>query len=152
MLGRPKVELPVLNRHPRVLEMGKVVGGVHGHVENRRLIVVEFLSDEWYVAANSAHEGLDVGNVNIVVAHVSELQSHYIVVDGGTASVEREAHHADVTLRQTSDIAEAIREGSLSALTAIQEGLIGVEGDIGCLMAAKPALDAVDRALSSLTT
>ena len=132
--------------------MGQIVGGVHGHVEKRRLIVVEFLSDEWYVAANSALEGLDVGDVNIVVAHVSELQSHYIVVGGGTVSVEREARHADVTLRQTSSTAEAIREGSLSALTAIQEGLISVEGDIGCLMAAKPALDAVERALSSLTT
>ena len=131
--------------------MGQIVGGVQEHVEKRRLILVEFLSDEWYVAANSALEGLEVGDVNIVVAHVSELQSHYIVVGGGTASVEREALHADVTLRQTSDTAEAIREGSLSALTAIQEGLISVEGDIGCLMAAKPALDAVDRALSSLT-
>ena len=89
--------------------MGQIVGGVHGHVEKRRLILVEFLSDEWYVAANSALEGLDVGDVNIVVAHVSELQSHYIVVDGGTASVDREAHHADVTLRQTSTTADAIR-------------------------------------------
>ena len=112
---------------------------------------MEFLSDEWYVAANSALEGLDVGNVSIVVAHVSELQSHYIVVDSGTASVEREAHHADVTLRHTSSTAEAIREGSLSALTAIQEGLVTVEGDIACLMAAKAALDTIDRTLSSLT-
>ena len=112
---------------------------------------MEFLSDEWYLAANSALEGLDVGDVDIVVAHVSELQSHYIVVGNGTASVEREAPDADVTLRQTSNTAAAIREGSLSALTAIQEGLVTIEGDIACLMAAKPALDAVDRALSSLT-
>tara|TARA_Y100000590_G_scaffold196395_1_gene223006 strand:+ start:300 stop:641 length:342 start_codon:yes stop_codon:yes gene_type:complete len=112
---------------------------------------VEFLSDEWYQAANSALGGIDVGDVNIVVAHVSELQSHYIVVGDGTVSVEREARHADVTLRQSTDTAAAIREGSLSALTAIQEGVITVEGDIGCLMAAKAALDAVDRALSSLT-
>ena len=128
----------------------QVIDGVHGHVRKRRLIVVEFLSDEWYLAANSALEGLDVGDVDIVVAHVSERQSHYIVVANGTASVEREAHCADVTLRQTSDTAAAIREGSLSALTAIQEGLITVEGDIACLMAAKAALDTVDRALSSL--
>tara|TARA_Y100001936_G_scaffold42396_1_gene41116 strand:+ start:536 stop:877 length:342 start_codon:yes stop_codon:yes gene_type:complete len=112
---------------------------------------VEFLSDEWYLTANSALEGLDVGDANIVVAHVSERQSHYIVIGDGTASVEREAHRADVTLRQTSDTGAAIREGSLSALTAIQEGLITVEGDIACLMAAKAAIDAVDRTLSSLT-
>ena len=111
---------------------------------------MEFLSDEWYLAANSALEGLDVGDVNIVVAHASERQSHYIVVGDGRASVEREAHCADVTLRQTSDTAAAIREGSLSALTAIQEGLIIVEGDIACLMAAKDALGTVDRVLSSL--
>ena len=127
----------------------QVIDGVHGHVRKRRLIVVEFLSDDWYLAANSALEGLDVGDVNIVVAHVSERQSHYIVVADGTASVEREAHCADVTLRQTSD--SAIRDGSLSALTAIQEGLVTVEGDIACLMAAKAALDTIDMTLSSLT-
>jgi putative sterol carrier protein len=111
---------------------------------------VEFLSDEWYLAANSALEGLDVGDVNIVVAHVSELRSHYIVVQDGTASVQSEAHLADVTLRQTSDIAEAIREGSLSALTAIQEGLIEVKGDVNLLVATSDVLKAVDEALSNL--
>ncbi len=130
--------------------MGQIVGGVQEHVEKRRLILVKFLSDEWYVAANNALEGLDVGDVNIVVAHVSELQSHYIVVDSGTASVEREAHHADVTLRQSSNTTEAIREGSLSALTAIQEGLIEVKGDVNLLVATSDVLKAVDEALSNL--
>ena len=55
-----------------------------------------------------------------------------------------------MTLRQTSESAQAVREGSLSALTAIQEGLITVEGDIGRLIAAKDALEAVDKALSGL--
>lgn len=112
---------------------------------------MEFLSDDWYLAANSALADLDVGDVNVIVAHVSEVHSHYVVIEGGKASVEREMNRADVTLRQTSSTAEAIRDGSLSALTAIQEGLISVEGDIRCLMTAKPALEAIDNALSSLT-
>ena len=131
--------------------MRQIIDGVYKHVEKRRLILVEFLSDEWYEAANSALEGLDVGDANIVVAHLSELQSHYIVVGDGTASVQREDRPADVTLRQSPHTAEAIRDGSLSALTAIQEGLVTVEGDIACLMAAKAALDTIDRTLSSLT-
>ena len=45
----------------------------------------------------------------------------------------------------------AVREGSLSALTAIQEGLIALEGDVGRLIDAADALGAVDKALSELT-
>ena len=61
------------------------------------------------------------------------------------------ANGADVTLRQSSQVAVAVREGSLSALTAIQEGLIAVEGDVGRLLLAAEALAAVDEALSHLT-
>tara|TARA_Y100000590_G_C15480368_1_gene923752 strand:- start:316 stop:657 length:342 start_codon:yes stop_codon:yes gene_type:complete len=113
---------------------------------------VEFLSDEWYQAANDALEQLEIETVEIVVAHVSEIQSHCIILNGGKASVAPDGHLPDVTLRQTSKIADAVREGSLSALTAIQEGLITVEGDIGRLMAAKPALEAVDKTLRELGT
>ena len=56
-----------------------------------------------------------------------------------------------MTLQQPSEVAIAVREGSLSALTAIQEGLIVVEGDVRGLMDAADALGAVDKALSELT-
>ena len=111
---------------------------------------MEFLSEEWYVAANKALRRLEIGAIDVVVAHVSEVRSHYIILEGGKASVTPETKIADVTLRQTSESAQAVREGSLSALTAIQEGLITVEGDIGRLIAAKDALEAVDKALSGL--
>ena len=130
--------------------MGKVVSGLHRHNGKRRLNFVEFLSEEWYVAANKALRRLEIGAIDVVVAHVSEVRSHYIILEGGKASVTPETKIADVTLRQTSDSAQAVREGSLSALTAIQEGLITVEGDIGRLIAAKDALEAVDKALSGL--
>ena len=59
---------------------------------------------------------------------------------------------ADITLRQTADITDALRHGALSALTAIQEGLIAVEGNVGRLAAAREVLAAVDTVLSSVGT
>ena len=47
-------------------------------------------------------------------------------------------------------MADELRNGSLSALTAIQEGLIEVEGDLGRLLAAKDAVAAVDQVLVGL--
>ena len=131
--------------------MREIINWVDKHDKERRLRCVEFLSDDWYEAANGALKGLDVGATNIVIAHISELQSHYIVVEDGKASVEREMHRADVTLRLSSHTAESIREGSLSALTAIQEGLIAIEGDIGLLIAAREAVATVDKTLADLT-
>jgi len=112
---------------------------------------VEFLSDEWYAAANGALEQLDVGDTQLSVAYVSESSSHCIVLADGRASVDRQVDSADITLRQTADVTDALRHGSLSALTAIQEGLIAVEGNVGRLVAAKEVLAAIDEILSGLT-
>ena len=60
-------------------------------------------------------------------------------------------HRADITLRLSSHTAESIREGSLSAPTAIREGLIAIEGDIGLLIAAREAVATVDKTLADLT-
>ena len=95
---------------------------------------MEFLSDEWYAAANAALEQLDVGDTQLSVAYVSESSSHCIVLADGRASVDREVDSADITLRQTADVTDALRHGSLSALTAIQEGLIAV-----CLLYTSPS-------------
>ena len=132
--------------------MREVIDGVDKHNMQRRLSCVEFLSDEWYVAANEALEHLNTADIELSVAYVSETSSHCIVLSNGTASVSREVDSADVTLRQTADTTGALRQGSLSALTAIQEGLIAVEGEVGRLIAAKEALTAIDNILSSLTT
>ena len=113
---------------------------------------MEFLSDEWYAAANGALEQLDVGDTQLSVAYVSESSCHCIVLADGRASVGREVDSADITLRQTADITDALRHGSLSALTAIQEGLIAVEGNVGRLAAAREVLAAVDTVLSSVGT
>ncbi len=47
-------------------------------------------------------------------------------------------------------MADQLRLGSLSALTAIQEGLISVEGDVGRLIAAGEAVATVDQVLVGL--
>ena len=111
---------------------------------------MEFLSDEWYEAANRALKDVDTGQADLSVAYVSEKSSHCIVLANGSASVRPHEGAADITLRITTDTAEAIRKGSLSALTAIQEGLIAVEGDLGPLIAARDAVAAVDKALVAL--
>ena len=111
---------------------------------------MKFLTNEWYEAANHALQDVDVGNTDVSVAYVFGQSSHCIILTDGKASVSREVESADVTLRQTTDVADELRNGSLSALTAIQEGLIEVEGDLGCLLAARDAVAAVDQILATL--
>ena len=112
---------------------------------------MEFLSDDWFAAANEVLRDVDVGDTQLVVAHVLGDQSHHISLSGGQAVIGRGTNKADITLEQSLEVAVAVREGSLSALTAIQEGLIAVDGDVGRLIVAAEALSAVDAALSKLT-
>ena len=130
--------------------MREVVIWVDKHNRKRRLSYVEFLSNEWYEAANQALQDVDIGNTDLSVAYVFGQSSHCIILTDGKASVSRAVESADVTLRQTKDVAEALRKGTLSALTAIQEGLIEVEGDLGSLIAARDAVAVVDQVLKGL--
>ena len=130
--------------------MREVVNWVDKHNRKRRLSYVEFLSNEWYEAANQALQDVDIGNTDLSVAYVFGQSSHCIILTDGKASVSRAVKTADVTLRQTKDVADELRNGSLSALTAIQEGLIEVEGDLGRLLAAKDAVAVVDQVLVGL--
>ena len=130
--------------------MEEVIIWVDRHSQKRRLSCVEFLSNEWYEAANQALQDVDIENTDLSVAYVFGQSSHCIILTDGKASVSRAVKTADVTLRQTKDVADELRNGSLSALTAIQEGLIEVEGDLGRLLAAKDAVAAVDQVLVGL--
>ena len=134
----------------RIVIVGAVIDGVDKHIGQRRLNCVEFLSDDWFAAANKALQDIDIGDVQLIVAHVLDDTSHHIALSGGKASVGPGFNEADVTLRQASEVAAAVRGGSLSALTAIQEGLIVVEGDVGRLISGAEALATVDEALSHL--
>ena len=135
----------------RIVTVRAVIDGVDKHIGQRRLNCVEFLSDDWFAAANKALQDLDIGDVELVVAHVSENKSHHLALSDGRAKVGPGTNEPDVTLSQSWEVALAVREGSLSALTAIQQGLITVEGDVGRLISAVEALATVDEVLSHLT-
>ena len=135
----------------RIVTVWAVIDGVDHHSGQRRLNCVEFLSDDWFAAANKALQDLDIGDAQLIVAHVLENKSHHLALSDGQAKLGPGTNEPDVTLSQSSETAVAVREGSLSALTAIQQGLITVEGDVGRLLLAAEALAAVDEALSHLT-
>ena len=88
--------------------------------------------------------------VDLVVAYISEKSSHSIVLSKGSASVHPGADSADITLRMTTKVAEAVHRGSLSALTAIQEGDIVVGGNISDLLRCQSVLAAVDQVLLTI--
>ena len=152
MLGGPEVELPMFNDRVPRLTMRSIVVGVDRHESQRRLNFVEFLSDEWYLEANTALSGLQVGDHDLVVAHLTDTSSHSIIFRNGRVSIAPGAESATVIMKQTTATMTAVRDGTLSALTAIQEGHIEVEGDVRALLTASEALRAVDEALSSISS
>ena len=54
-------------------------------------------------------------------------------------------------MKQSWETAAAVRDGSVSALTAIQDGRITIEGDIRKLIAAGPDLSQVDFVIASVS-
>lgn len=64
--------------------------------------------------------------------------------EAGTAE---DADHRIVVMSQSRETAEAVRQGELGALAALQAGLITVSGDVRVLIAAAEALALVDATL-----
>jgi hypothetical protein len=117
---------------------------------------VEFLSDSWFSAANVALSNLDLGETQIVIHNsFSEgpIESFYLCLDRTSAYVSKEppAQTPNVVMKQSWETAMAVRDGSVSALTAIQDGRIAIEGDIRKLIAAGPALSQVDFVIADVS-
>ncbi|MFO4633226.1 MAG: SCP2 sterol-binding domain-containing protein [Actinomycetota bacterium] len=117
---------------------------------------MEFLSDSWFSAANVALSNLDLGETQIVIHNsFSEgpIESFYLCLDGTSAYVSKEppAETPNVMMKQSWETAMAVRDGSVSALTAIQDGRIAIEGDIRKLIAAGPALSQVDFVIAAIS-
>ena len=117
---------------------------------------MEFLSDSWFSAANVALSNLDLGETQIVIHNsFSEgpIESFYLCLDGTSAyvSVEPPPETPNVMMKQSWETAMAVRDGSVSALTAIQDGRIAIEGDIRKLIAAGPALSQVDFVIADVS-
>ena len=117
---------------------------------------MEFLSDSWFSAANVALSNLDLGETQIVIHNsFSEgpIESFYLCLDRTSAYVSKEppAETPNVVMKQSWETAMAVRDGSVSALTAIQDGRIAIEGDIRKLIAAGPALSQVDFVIAAIS-
>ena len=117
---------------------------------------MEFLSDSWFSAANVALSNLDLGETQIVIHNsFSEgpIESFYLYLDGSSAyvSIEPPPETPNVVMKQSWETAMAVRDGSVSALTAIQDGRIAIEGDIRKLIAAGPALSQVDFVIAAIS-
>ena len=117
---------------------------------------MEFLSDSWFSAANVALLNLNLGGTQIVIHNsFSEgpIESFYLYLDGTSAYVSKEPppETPNVVMKQSWDTAMAVRDGSVSALTAIQDGRIAIEGDIRKLIAAGPALSQVDFVIAAVS-
>ena len=117
---------------------------------------MEFLSDSWFSAANVALSNLDLGETQIIIHNsFSEgpIESFYLCLDGTSAYVSKEppAETPNVMMKQSWETAMAVRDGSVSALTAIQDGRIAIEGDIRKLIAAGPALSQVDFVIAAIS-
>ena len=117
---------------------------------------MEFLSDSWFSATNVALSNLDLGETQIVIHNsFSEgpIESFYLCLDRTSAYVSKEppAETPNVVMKQSWETAMAVRDGSVSALTAIQDGRIAIEGDIRKLIAAGPALSQVDFVIAAIS-
>ena len=117
---------------------------------------MEFLSDSWFRAANVALSNLDLGETRIVIHNIfseGPIESFYLCLDGTLAYVSKAplTQTPIVVMKQSWETAAAVRDGSLSALTAIQDGRITIEGDIRKLIAAETDLAQVDLAIASVS-
>ena len=112
---------------------------------------MEFLSDEWFAAANRALVDIGVESDVVVEQRIRDRPdlTYQLRLADGEASLVRVEGEADVTLEQSLDTATAIRRGALSGLEAVQNGQVTVAGDPLALIAAAEALKAVGSALSA---
>lgn len=113
---------------------------------------MQYLSDDWIQAANTAVAGIEPSAEPFSVS--------YTVTDGpdgdraytlnlGQPSVVRGAD-APVGLRMTWDVAKAVALGELSAQRAFLDGNMQIQGDAQALVGNDKGMAAVDAALVTL--
>lgn len=130
------------------------------HLGQRTLPRVEYLSDQWFQAAAAAVAELAVEtDVDIVLEqrvtatdpHEGEDAAFQVVISAGRVSLDRACSRTrTVTLTQSRATADEIRSGRSSALSALQDGRIRIDGDPRGLLEAAGALALVDEVLAEL--
>ena len=122
---------------------------------------MQYLSDEWFVAANAAlesnHKLTDVlADVRITIGQTvldapSGTVTWGLVIDRGSAQlVVGPIPHADVRFRTSYQVAAAVAAGRLGAPAAFLRGDLSVGGDLHLLTANQRALAAVDDVLAEV--
>ncbi len=126
-------------------------------------MTVQFLSDEWFDAANvalaanddfqDAASGTELA-LQFKVTGAPEGETLYtLVLDGNTGTMAPGRHDdPDATITNDYETAVAISKGDLNVQTAFITGKVKVEGNMAKIMMNVGALNAFASALSELDT
>ncbi|HTN78986.1 MAG TPA: SCP2 sterol-binding domain-containing protein [Acidimicrobiales bacterium] len=120
--------------------------------------MAKYLSPEWIEELDRAARGSDLvraaaPDLVFVIEHeVTGLPDgplrYYIVFDRGTARLRAgSAPHADACVIEDHETAVAVSSGAINAQSAFMSGRLRVRGDMERLIAAQPAIEALDAAL-----
>ncbi len=124
-------------------------------------MTAQFLSDEWFEAANTALAADDgfqsaaTGTELVLQFNVTDGpqgEQHYtLMLDGEGGSVASGTHDdPDATITNNYDTAVAISKGDLNVQTAFITGKVKVDGNMAKIMMNVGALNAFASALSDL--
>ncbi|MCU1345772.1 MAG: hypothetical protein JWL70_2038 [Acidimicrobiia bacterium] len=114
--------------------------------------MAEYLSPEWIqelatAVAESPEVGPASAGVHLGVDIVVGVTSYSMTISDGVVQVQPgRAAHADMELVQDLGTAVAIARGELNAQRAFVDGSVRLIGRADQLIAARPVLEAVDRA------
>ncbi len=117
---------------------------------------MEFLSDDWFRAANDALAGLETDlDDALVIEHVIEHNGatvpYQLVIEARGCALEKgRPRSAHVTMAQSAETAAALRAGTVDALQAVQDGRVRIDGDPRRLIQHAELLQAIDRRLAAL--
>jgi hypothetical protein len=115
---------------------------------------MQFLDDAWFEAASTAIASIDTTGTELIIQqHVtgSRARDYFLHVTGGTVRLLPGLHPSpSVTFKQAIETATAVRRGEINVLTAVQQGLIDVAGDVQALISNRAVLARIDNALSQL--
>ena len=118
---------------------------------------MEYLSDGWFEAANLALADLELESGSLVIEQrltgAEPAVTYQLIIGSGRAHLSRVGDRgADIVLTQSKSTVHAVRSGSLSALEAMQNGRISIQGDPQRLIEWSAALAAIDGLLRELDT
>jgi len=118
---------------------------------------VDYLSDQWIVAANAILTSMTPSSKPFVVAYQvtncpgeADEQTHHLVLGPEQVKMARGPGHANVMLTLPWSLACRIAQGQTGAQRAFLDGLLSIAGDPNALLGHQQYLAAVDDELAQL--